>query len=216
MEAATRGIRCFKIKTGKDPKRDITAFKAVRRALGDDACLSIDVNQGYSVTDAIRVLHTLYDYDIAWAEEPVKAWDMEGKLKVARSVHVPLLLDESVFTPQDALREIKNGAAGLISIKTARSAFFRSRVISSICEAANVPCVLGSARESTVGSIVSAYFAASCRNIMATEIGDHVIFEASLLTEWPRIEDGYMILPSGPGLGIEIDEEQLERYRIDR
>lgn len=213
VQAVERGIRTLKIKTGKDPERDIRAFRAIRRAVGDRTTLAIDANQGYSVPEAIRVLTALAEEGLAWAEEPVKAWDLPGKLRVAQAVPVPLLLDESVFTPQDVLRELRNGAAGLISIKTARSAFFRSRAIAAICEASNVRCVLGSARESALGTVVSAHFAAQARCVIATELGDHVIYEATLLTEPPCLEDGYLVLPTGPGLGVEIDEAQVRHYR---
>ena len=215
-QCVERGVRTLKIKTGKDPERDIAAFRAIRRAVGDRATLAIDVNQGYTVATAIRVLNALAAEGLAWAEEPVRAWDTAGKLQVARSTPVPLLLDESAFTPQDVLREIQAGTCGMISIKTARSGFFRSRAIAAIAEAANRPCVLGSARESALGTVASAHVAAALGCIVATEIGDHVIYEATLLREPPRLADGYLILPNGPGLGVEIDEEQLRRYRVDR
>ncbi|MBI4507156.1 MAG: mandelate racemase/muconate lactonizing enzyme family protein [Chloroflexi bacterium] len=215
VQAVERGVQTLKIKVGKDPDRDVRAFRAIRRAVGERATLAIDVNQGYSVPVAIRVLRALGEDGLAWAEEPVKAWDAAGKLKVAQAVGVPLLLDESVFTPQDVLREIRNGACGMVSIKTARSAFFRSRAIASICEAANVPCVLGSARESALGTVVSAHFAAAARCVVATELGDHVIYEATLLREPPCLANGCLVLPTGPGLGIEIDEAQVRRYRLD-
>ncbi len=214
--AVSSGIRFLKVKIGKDPARDIAAVRAIRKAVGGEVCVSVDINQGYAAATAIRVLNALQEFGIAWAEEPVKAWDLEGKLQVAKSVAVPLLLDESAFTPQEVVRQITNGACGMISIKGCRTGFFRSRAVASIAEAHNIPCVIGSARESTLGTLVAAYVGASCRSVIASEIGDHVIFEASLLTKWPRIEDGYLVLPDGPGLGVEIDEAQVERYRIDR
>ncbi len=216
LKAVARGIRMLKIKTGEDPDRDIAAFRAVRRAVANDVTISIDANQGYSVPVAIRVLKALRDDGLAWAEEPVKAWDGPGKLKVAQSVDVPLLLDESVFTPQDALREIRNGACGMIMIKIARSGFFRSRALSSLAAAANIPCVLGTSFVTALGTVACAHFAAQCRSIVATEIGDHVMYEATLLREPPRLEGGCLILPKGPGLGVEVDELKLSSYRLDK
>lgn len=214
-EAVARGIRLLKIKVGEDPDRDVAAFKAIRRAVGEDVTMAVDANQGYSVATAIRVLNRMQEWGLAWAEEPVKAWDAAGKLKVAQSVRVPLLLDESVFTPEDTLREIGNGACGMISIKPIRSGFTRSRAIASLAQAANIPCLLGTARECGPGTVAAAHFAAQCRSIQWTEIPGQPLFEATLLQEPPRLEGGSLLLPGGPGLGVEIDESQLRHYRVD-
>jgi L-alanine-DL-glutamate epimerase-like enolase superfamily enzyme len=209
-----QGIKAFKIKVGTDPKKDIKAFIAIREAVGDDATLYVDANQAWSPDVAIRTIRAMEPHGLAWVEEPVKKWDFEGKAKVAQSIGVPLLLDESIFTAQEALRHIKMKIVGMISIKTARTGFYESRKIVHLAEAANIPCLVGTARETAIGTAANAQMAAGFKNILLGELTEFINFEDTFLKQPLKIENGFFYLPSGPGLGVEIDEARFSKYRL--
>lgn len=82
-------------------------------------------------------------------------------------------------------------------------------------EAANIPCVLGSALEAALGSLVSAYVAAAACGISATELGDRLTYEATLLRAPPRLAHGCLVLPTSPSLRVAIDEAQPQCYRLN-
>ena len=208
------GIDSFKIKVGMDSNRDVEAFIAIRQAVGDDATLYVDANQAWAPDEAIRIIKQISPYGLAWVEEPIKSWDFEGKRRVAGHIDVPVLLDESVITPQDVMHHIRMGIGDMFSIKTSRTGFYNSRKIVQMAESANIPCLVGTARETGIGAVANAQFAASAKNILLGELTEFKIFEETLLKHPLKLSDGYFFLPDGDGLGVEVDMELVERYRI--
>lgn len=210
------GINGFKLKAGVDPKRDVAAVKAVREALGSDAVIYVDINQGYSPEVAISTIHKMEEYDIAWVEEPVQVEDYAGKAKVGQNISVPVLLDESVWTPRSVMSNIRMGIGGVISIKSARTGVSKSRKIAIMAECANIPCITGTGRDSAIGAVANAHIVAGFKNVLMGEITDFTVYEAQIIQEQLRLEDGYLYLPDGNGLGVNIAWDVLEKYRIDK
>jgi len=208
------GIKAFKLKVGIDPREDVETFKTIRRALGDEALLYVDGNQAYTPKTAIRVIHQMEEYGLAWAEEPCPVWDIKGRVEVARSISVPLLGDESCFTPQDVRRELESGAVGMVLVKVARTGFYRTRKIVHLCQEARIPCLIGSQGDSSIGAAASLHAAAAFKNILhPAECSYHLRMKADLLKVPLPFSKGFLELPEGPGLGIEIDEGKVEQYR---
>ena len=104
-DAVARGYRCLKVKVGKDAAMDFLRLRAVREAAGGEAALRIDANQGWTPREAVRILNQLQEagLDIELVEQPVKARDIEGMAFVTARSLVPVLADESVFSPMDAM-----------------------------------------------------------------------------------------------------------------
>lgn len=209
------GVMGFKLKAGIDPGRDIAAVRAVREALGAEAVIYVDANQGYSPDVAIRTIRKMEESDIAWVEEPVRKDDFVGKAKVGQNIGVPILLDESVWTPQEVMNNLRMGLGGIISIKAVRTGCAKSRKIAMMAEAANIPCITGTGRDSSLGAVVNAHIVAGFKNVLMGELTDFTVYEASLIQEEIRLEDGYFYLPEGAGLGVSIDESVLNKYRLD-
>lgn len=211
----TYGVTGFKLKAGLDPKRDVASVKAVRAALGPEAVIYVDANQGYSPNEAISTIRKMEEFDIAWVEEPVRKDDFAGKAKVGQNIGVPILLDESVWTPGEVMNNIRMGIGGVISIKAVRTGCAKSRKIAMMAEAANIPCVTGTGRDSSLGAVVNAHIVAGFKNVLMGELTDFTVYEASLIQEELKLSDGYLYLPEGNGLGVSIDEAVLEKYRLD-
>jgi hypothetical protein len=104
----------------------------------------VDANQGYSPHAARWVIQRMEKYGLAWIEEPCPVWNHKERLKLAQSISVPILGDESCSTLQDVAREIELGAVGMVSIKVARTGFYESRKIIHLCEQAGIPYLIGS------------------------------------------------------------------------
>ena len=117
--AVQRGYDCLKVKVGKEPEKDIARLSAIRGAVPKKTCIRIDANQGWTPKEAVRILNGMQEkgLDIEFVEQPVKAHDFEGLKYVTERSYVPVLADESVFSPQDALTIMQMGAADLVNIK---------------------------------------------------------------------------------------------------
>ncbi len=210
------GFKGFKVKVGVDPQKDIKVIQALREKLGEDVLIYVDANQAYSTDQAIRTLSAMEEYGLGMVEEPIPVWNWRGRREIADRLNVPIMGDESVFTPHDVDREIDLGVIGVISIKTPRTGYYQSRKIIQMAEMAGIGCLVGSQAESSVGTLPSAHFAAAFQNIRyPSEISYFINITDSLLQEPIRVVDGYIELSDRPGFGFDLDEDKLKRYRVD-
>ncbi len=212
-----KGIKAFKVKVGLNLQQDLESFRQIREAVGDEALLYIDANQAYLPFDAIEAIQAMEDYGLAWAEEPVSKSIGQLRRRVADSISVPISGDESCFTPAMVAHEIREGVIGLVVMKIARSGYFQARKIMHLCEQAGIPCLVGSQGDSALGTIAAVHFAKAFRNVRHPIENTYFLrMEDDLLKEPVALENGFIDVPERPGLGVEIDEEKLERYRVRR
>jgi L-Ala-D/L-Glu epimerase / N-acetyl-D-glutamate racemase len=212
------GFKAFKLKAGLDPIGDTAMIREVRRAIGPDVHLTVDCNHGFDSVTAARVLPSWEEYDITWVEEPCPGTDRLGRARVARDTRLPLMADESAPNVPAVMEEIRRGDCRFISIKTARTGFVQSGRIRDLCGAAGLATVIGSQGDSDLGTYSSLHFGCShpaTANYPA-ELSFFMETDGGLLTEPPRVVDGRMSCPALPGLGVQIDEDKLARYRLDR
>jgi L-alanine-DL-glutamate epimerase-like enolase superfamily enzyme len=208
------GIKAFKLKIGLNPEEDVETFKAIRKALGEEALIYVDGNQAYPPKVAMKVIKELEPYGLAWVEEPCPVWDQKGRVELARSISVPILGDESCFTSRDVLRELELGAIGMVLIKVARTGFYKTRKIIHLCQEKNIPCLVGSQGDSSIGAAASAHVASSFKNVLLpAECSYHLRMQGDLLKIPLSISGGALEIPRGPGMGIEIDESKLKKFR---
>lgn len=211
------GFRSFKVKVGEDPAKDVELVKCLRDTLGPDALIYADANEGYDLPTAIRTLHRMEEYGLAFIEDPLPVDDREGRTLLCAATLVPILADETAKTVEEARREVAQRTAGIVDIKIPRTGYFLSRRILSLAEAAGVPCLVGGQGECGVGALASAHFAAAFRNTQRypSEVsGPLRLAEDILLHPFPVV-DGRVRLPNVPGTGVQLDAERVRRLRID-
>jgi L-alanine-DL-glutamate epimerase-like enolase superfamily enzyme len=210
------GVRTFKLKVGRDVELDVAATRAVREAL-PDADLYVDANRGWSYQDALRAGDPLIELGVRAIEEPVPIEDRASRRRLADRWSVPLVGDESCISLAHVDRAIEEGGVRMVSIKTARTGYTESRRILDLCIARNVPVVVGSQYEGAIGSTATISFAAAFAATapQAAEVTNYVDLADDLVVSFPEVRDGRAVVPTAAGLGIEIDEERLERYRVD-
>ncbi|MGN7149214.1 mandelate racemase/muconate lactonizing enzyme family protein [Arthrobacter sp. SAFR-179] len=214
----TLGISSFKIKVGRRPVHlDVDVCKAVREALGPDAELYIDGNRGWTAAESARALRDLEDVGLSRVEELCPADDVLSRRWLVSQCPVPFVADESAPTPADVTREILAGAATAVSIKTARTGFSGSLRVSHLAEGLGLEAVIGNQIDAQVGTVCSLVFGASqeITSRSAAELSNYLDMADDLLDEPLFIENGYMRVPKGPGLGIQLDPEKVARYRVD-
>ncbi len=211
------GVTTFKVKVGRAPALDIAATRAIREAL-PDADLYVDANRGWSYDDAVRAGDALAELGVRAIEEPISVEDRAGRLRLAERWAVPLAGDESCISLAHVDRALEEGAVRVVSIKTARTGFTESRRILDLCLARNVAVVVGSQYEGAIGATATvafaAAFAATARQ--PAEITNFLDLADDLVVAAPEIRAGRATVPATPGLGIEVDEDRLQRYRLDR
>lgn len=209
------GYRVFKVKGGPHPDADIAVLKRMRAESPDGVKLYIDANMAYGRDDALRVM-TALEGVLDCLEEPLVAWDDQGRKDLADRVSVPILSDESSFTVADVYRQIRLGAIRRVGIKIPRSGFTLSTKIVHLAEAANLPVQVSLQAECDFGTAACLQFACAYRQIgLACELSYFVDNIGDSLLKVPlSIADGHMILPAGPGLGVELDWEKIEKYAV--
>lgn len=225
--AVKEGAKHIKIKVGIDPTRDIDIVQEVRKAVGPRISIAVDANQGYSSPKAaIRIIKELEPSNIVYMEQPVKG--LYQMRRVTHAVDTPIMADESIWTPEDALEIAMLEAADLISIYVAKSGgLFPARQVAHVAQAAGISCNVNSSVEFGVGNAASLHLIASAKNIdlpalvPVTNIKGREQVEVvnkfyldDIIREPFDYDDGYLRIPEGPGLGIEIDEEKLHKYCV--
>lgn len=203
------GWKSIKVKIGRHdhPRVDVERLRAVRDAIGPDTWLSVDANGGYTVEQAIWVAPHLEKLDVALFEQPTRRGDHVAMAAVRRRSGIPIMADESVFTPHDALEVIRHEAADVMSLYPGKHGGIRTtQQIAKMAEAAGIPCTIGSNLEREVATAAMAHVTTCTANIQCERFpGDligPVYFEGSLSKEPLRYEADRLWVPKKPGLGV--------------
>jgi L-alanine-DL-glutamate epimerase-like enolase superfamily enzyme len=138
-------VLCIKAADRRGWRQDVRHFEAVRREVGDDIVIGVDPNTGWSVADSIAALRALRHFDLGYLEQPVARHDLAGMAAVRRAAEcVPLMADESLFTPQDAYALAKAEAADALCIKLYKVGGLTSaRRIAAVADATNLQLNVG-------------------------------------------------------------------------
>ncbi|MCU0591697.1 MAG: hypothetical protein MUC57_09505 [Desulfobacterales bacterium] len=210
-----RGYRVIKVKIGLDAQQDIQRVKTVRKAVGDGIRIRVDGNQGYDRATAMWVFARMEEVGLEWIEQPLPHWDLEGLQALCQRLDTPVAVDESVHTPEDAMRVLRTGAADVVNIKVTKcGGIDRSQKIAAICAAAGIPCYVGGCIETHPGVAASVHFYAATPNIVsAAELRAESAYVDDVVVTPLAEQDGAIALPRGPGLGVAVDEEKVARYR---
>jgi len=216
FEYYEQGIRGIKAKIGSDPIRDAECIRAIRERLGPDVSLRVDANKGYTVKEAITFCRLVEaaDVDLEILEQPVGTMDLAGHRLIRESTSIPVEADESAFSLSQVHQIVKQDAADIINTKCAKAGGIRGvEQWAAVAEAADLPIVIGT--EWGVGSKVAAklHLGAAVKNADPVVEFTEIMIHDLLLKEELELKDGYLDIPDGPGLGMELDWDQVEAHR---
>jgi len=213
------GVTTFKVKVGRVPvELDVEACRALREGLGSGVELCIDGNRGWTASESVRALHAMDDLDLSFAEELCPADNVIGRRWLVSQSRILIFADESASRPGEVTRELLGGSANGVSIKTARTGFTYSQRVLNQCEGLGVEVIMGNQIDSQIGSLCSVAFGAAFEltSRRAGELSNFLDMSDDLLAEPLQISDGTLAVRQCPGLGLQIDEDKLQRYRQDR
>ena len=212
------GISTFKVKVGRRPvSLDTAVVRALRERFGDEVELYVDGNRGWTAAESLRAMKEMADLGLSFAEELCPADDVLGRRWLVGKLDVPFVADESVPTPADVTREVLGGSATAVSIKTARTGFTGSQRVHHLAEGLGLEVILGNQIDGQIGTACAVAFGAAYPLVArrAGELSNFLDMSDDLLAQPLRIHDGVLRVPSGVGLGIELDPDKLTRYRTD-
>jgi L-alanine-DL-glutamate epimerase-like enolase superfamily enzyme len=221
------GIRVLCIKSGHPDgwQQDAKHFRAIREAVGTDVTIGMDPNTGWTVTDTLQALRALQEHRVDYLEQPVKRYDLAGMATIRRAATgVPLMADEACLSIQDAHAIIAAEAADVLCIKLYKhGGITPARKIAAIAEASNIKINCGGlAVLSQLEAAAGAHFYASRPAEQVMPAGEF-IFGLGVIGPDPlvpettfTVKDGHVTPPSGPGLGIKIDERALDTLTLLR
>lgn len=213
------GVSCVKVKVGLDPETDIARVRAVREVCPPEIPLTIDANCGWTIQQAKHCLRALADVKLLLAEQPIPAGDHVAMAELRRDTPAPIMADESVFTLQDAWQLSLHRAADIFSVYPGKHGGIGATAdIVAIARAAGIRCTIGSNLELGIGTAAMLHVAAAFPEVdtdafPADTIGPFY-HEADLITEPLNLGPPLAQVPTGPGLGVELDEVQLQRWRV--
>ncbi len=209
----------FKLKIGKRSVRDDVAHVgAICKALAGRASIRVDVNQNWTEDQAKLGMAMLHDVGCDLVEQPIAGDDVAAMARLSQSQTVPLMADEALNGPRSATRIASAAAAGVFALKIAQSGgLFATAEVAAIGQAAGIGLYGGTMLEGGIGTAASAQVFATLPDLAwGTELFGPLLQTEEILTEPLQYQDFSLSVPSGPGLGVTLDEERLARFRRDR
>ena len=219
VEALKAGFHSLKVKCGglsqTNVKQDIANLEAIREAVGYEARVGIDVNGGWEYFEALHALKKMEKFDLFMAEQPVPWKEIDNLARLRQKVGIPIAADESAVCLADLLRIIERDAADLLFIKLGKvGGIKQAQKWSAIAKAAGLNIMCGALPSSAFETAWQLHFLVSdewATHMEHENLGVTGPVTGDIAKNVPVVENGYMYPPEGPGLGLELDEELLEK-----
>jgi muconate cycloisomerase len=228
VRVVDEGVKTLKVKIGVEVERDVRIVAEIRRAIGDKPDIRVDANQGYRTwREAVTAVNRMAESRIIYAEQLVNGVD--DLAEVSARCDVPIMADESVWTERDVIRIARANAAQYLSVYyTKPGGLWKAKRLLTVAGAHNMLCDINGSGEMGIGNAANLHLAAaapeitlagtipitSTAEIERTKTAGHKYLD-DIIAEPFGYEDGHLIVPNGPGLGIEVDTDKLKKYRVN-
>jgi L-rhamnonate dehydratase len=210
-----QGYRTFKAKIGFGEAADMAILEAVRKRVGD-ASLRADVNGAWYPGTASRLLRRMEGLDLSYIEQPLPLENLSGHTHLRRSQSTPVALDESAYTLEDVAAIVRADAADVILLDPHEAGGLWQTIKSAaIAEGADLPVTLHSGAELGISQAAYLHLAASIPNMSIAIDTERAYLAGDVVHNPPVLAGGTFEVPMGPGLGVDVDLDALERYRVD-
>ncbi|HEV8439896.1 MAG TPA: muconate/chloromuconate family cycloisomerase [Methylomirabilota bacterium] len=214
-EKVALGHRIFKIKTAAGSvDDDVERVRKIRQAVGAGVSLRVDANQGWDRPTALRAIRALAAHGLDFVEQPLPRWDLEGMAQLARGVDVPIMADESCFSPHDALAIARLGGVSILALKLTKSAGIAGAMaVARVAEAAGLGCYVGCMIETSLGTAAYLQVALAAAPVTwGCELFGPLLLAGDVTREPVRYADGCIVALDGPGFGVDVDETRLKEW----
>jgi muconate cycloisomerase len=208
------GTSTFRLKLGRGSRADAAIAARVREAVGPEARLRVDYNQAYTPDQAVRAIAAIAPFGIDCAEQPVRADDWLGMARVQRAVDVPLMAHEGCFSLTDLTALVELGAVGVAGVNTERPGGITQALRAMDFAARRGLGIVLHNQPLGIASAAQVHLGAARASLLghAMELFGHVMLEDDLIVEPLDCSGGRVRVPEGPGLGVELDQDALDRY----
>jgi len=206
LAALKQGFTQLKIKLGRQSHLDNERVRAIYQAVKGEAQLRLDANQGWNASQAVHIMRTLEreGLELELLEQPVKADDIKGLKYVSQRITIPVMADESVFSPQHALYLLQQRAASIINIKLMKTGGLQQAMrLADIAAMYQASCMMSCMLESAISVSAAAHLAVARADVINKIDLDGPLLAKLNLVEGGAIFDGpHIRLSDAPGLGI--------------
>jgi len=214
----SRRHNAFKLKIGKRPVReDVAHVGAIKKALGDRASVRVDVNMAWDEPTAREGIAMLADVGCDLVEQPISRHNRAGMARLTALGRIPIMADEALQGPPDAYGFACQGAADVFAVKIEQSGgLIAAKQVQGIADAAGISLYGGTMLEAGVGTIASAHVFATFPTLaFGTELFGPLLLTEEILEQPLSYGDFALAVPTGPGLGIALDEDRIAFLRRD-
>ena len=208
------GMKTIRAKLGRSISEDVNIIRSIREAVGVEVRLRVDYNQAYKPAEAVRAIKAIEPFVIDCAEQPVRATDYLGMAYVQKRVDTPLWSHEGCFSLQDIITLVELGAVGVIGINSDRPGGVTNALRAMAYAEQRGMGVVVHNQPLGILSAMHIHFAAAKHHSLGhdIELFGHVMLEDDLIIESIDYSNGFAKIPDGPGYGVTLDENALEKY----
>lgn len=210
-----QGVRVFKVKVGRHFAGDLALIQALQTEFkGSPLELYADANEGLLPDQAPAQLRQLAELGLLYVEEPLPVEMIPERAALRQAQILPLIADDSVFTPHDLTRELNYNTFDILNIKTARTGYYQSLQMLAAARQQQKGVMVGSQASSTLGTIRAALFAGLAGIDYPSELSFFLKLEDEIVNQPIQIRDGYLDLDSLTG--VTVDEARLNNFRLEK
>lgn len=211
------GVGIVKLKTGaKDHKFDLMRLERLRRDF-ESLDIRVDYNQGMAPFEALGRLRDIEAFDVTFIEQPVPGGERTALASLTRALDTPVLADESAFDPREVFEAARDRICDCVSVKIMKCGGPRRGLeMAAIAGAAGLPAYGGDMFETGVAHLAGTHMIAAAPNVsLGCEFyqAKYYLAEDVLVDAFP-ILDGQVVVPDGPGLGIDVDRVVVDKHTI--
>lgn len=216
LNAKKNGFPCVKLKVGLglSTSEEVERIAMVREAIGPTLHLRLDANEAWEIEEAISILTQCVPYDIQYIEQPMKAQDLVGMHTLRQEIPIPIAVDEAIHNLESVYLVLDSKVADILVIKPQLAGGLRiaQQMILAASER-GVGCVITSTIEAGIGLAAELHLAAASPQLtLECGLATLPLLADDLLAEELLVRDGFLTVPTGPGLGVGLDQQALDRY----
>lgn len=209
------GFHFIKTKAGVDPNQDLAITEAIQQAVGDRITLRPDANSGYTSEQAESLLPKLKAFGVRYYEDPCPATDVESLARFRQEIGMGIMVNMGVASPASVVPLLTHGAVDyLMPDTTSAGSVLGVKKIAAVAEAFGVPCLMHCSHDLGLKTALVTHVAASTPNFSGPNDTCYHGLIDDVLVEPLKFVNGRIRVPLGPGLGVEVDETKLEKYRV--
>ncbi|GHF47964.1 L-alanine-DL-glutamate epimerase-like enolase superfamily enzyme [Deinococcus metalli] len=211
-DVVNAGVRCLKVKVGRDHARDLAVIRDLRAEFGPDMQLYADSNETLRPADAPDILAAMRDAGLTYVEEPLPARDLRSRAALHARGVLPIVADDSCFTPADLERELDFDTFDVLNVKTARNGFTDGRRMLERAAAHGKRGMVGSQASSGLGTLHAAALSTQAEVTEPCELSFVLKLQGDLLNAPIAFQGGWLDVRALRG--VDLDPALVARYRM--